>query len=289
METKNIKNIKAITMKAIKLLAVLILSIFMFSGCNSEYIDLEDDDNFLVSNISYTRNAKLKNISYTESVNSKKGGIIITQYEYDKQGRISKESRPMYENGTPMFEAGTIVGLFSYSDYIYNNSGQLEKMIYYHSNLYAGFLNLQTHIYSYDTNGNKIKEVIEYPQITQDRTDYTIYHYENNRLVREDIYNGGVFNKGLITYIVYEYDNHGKLVKETNYSAEDNTPGRIAKHSYENGLNIKTEIFNSYMNNERVGEIRRYYDKNENLIYLESKELAPYSSAMSYVTIYDYY
>ena len=277
----NTKNLFAVTMLFFSLIHV---------SCEKNEMDGNSViHDYRIQGDLYAKGSKVKNISYVESVNSKKRGMITSQYEYDEWGRISKVSQPRYEDGTPIFENGTIVGLFSYSDYVYNNEGLLDKIIYYHSNIYAGFLNLQTHTYSYDKSGNKIKEVIEYPQITQDRTDITIYHCDNNRLKREDIYNGGVFNKGLISYTEYEYDNQGKLIEEITYFTGDNTSYKMTKHNYQDGINVKTEIFNH--NNgktEQIREIRRYYDKNDNLIYLESEELS-LSSSMSYVTKYEYY
>ena len=196
----------------------------------------------------------------------------------------------MYEDGTPANTNGTIIGLFSYSDYIYNSKGQLEKIIYNHSNN-NGFLNLTTYTYTYDGNGNKRKEVTEYPHMAQHRVDSTLYFYVNNRLMREATYEDGYFGSApwrseLVSYITYEYDNQGKLVKETKYSGINNEPVQFSVHSYRNGLNVKTEVFNK---NDRIREIRRYYDTNNHLIYLESEELSLLSSAMSYVMKYEYY
>jgi hypothetical protein len=274
-------------MRSVVAIAICLAGMAMFSSCEKSEID----DNKIL----YAKGSKLKHISYVESVDSKETGMIITQYEYDEQGRKSKESQPMYENGTPMFENGTIVGLFSYSDYVYNSEGLLEKIIYNHSNTNSitGFLNLRTHTYSYDNNEKKQKEVIVYPQMTQNRVDSTIYFYDNNRLIREDKYEDGYFGSEpwrsvLVTYIEFEYDNQGKLVKKTNYSGTDNTPIQFSLHSYQNGLIVKTEIFN-INGNQKIREIRHHYDSNDNLIYLESEELSMYSSAMSYITKYDYY
>ena len=274
-------------MRSVVAVAICLAGLVMFSSCEKP----EMDD----SKILYAKGSKLKHISYVESVDSKETGMIITQYEYDEQGRKSKESQPMYENGTPIFENGTIVGLFSYSDYVYNSGGLLEKIIYNHSNANSntGFLNLRTHTYTYDNNEKKQKEVIEYPQMTQKRVDSIIYFYDNNRLIREDRYEDGYFGSEpwrsvLVTYIEFEYDNQGKLVKETSYSGTDNTPIQFRIHSYQKGLIVKTEIFN-ISNNQKIREIRRHYDSNGNLIYLESEELSMYSSAMSYITKYDYY
>lgn len=273
-----------LNIRSVVAIVICFAGMAIFSSC--EKLEMDNND------VLYARGSKLKHISYVESINSKESGMIITQYEYDEQGRISKVSQPMYENGTPMFENGTIVGLFSYSEYEYNNEGLLEKIIYYHSNIYEGFINLSTNTYSYNKDGNKRKEVIVYPRALPFRTDSTLYYYDNNRLKREDKYEDGYFGtepwrSELITYIEYEYDNQGKLVKETNYSGTDNTPTRFSVHSYQNGLNVKTEIF--IRNNEKIREIRRYYDRNDNLIYLESEELSMYSSSTSYVTKYEYY
>ena len=271
--------------RSIVAVAICLAGTTMFSGCEKPEID----DN----GIFYAKGSKLKQISYVESVKSKETGMIIAQYEYDEQGRISKVSQPMYEDGTPVFKNGTIIGLFSYSDYVYNSKGLLEKIIYYSSNINTGFSNLETCSYTYDNDGKKHKEVIVYPQMSQNRVDSTLYFYANNRLIREDKYEDGYFGSEpwrsvLVTYTEYEYDNQGKLVKETIYSGTDKKPVQYSKHSYQNGLNVKTEIFN-INNNEKIREIRRYYDRNDNLIYLESEELSMYSSAMSYVTKYEYY
>ncbi|PIE86266.1 MAG: hypothetical protein CSA05_01380 [Bacteroidia bacterium] len=273
-------------MRSVIAVVICLTGMAIFSSCEKSEID----DNKIL----YAKGSKLKHISSVKSIDSKETGLIIVQYEYDKQGRVSKESHPMYKNGTPMFENGTIVGLLSYSDYVYNSEGLLEKIIYNHSNRNSntGFLNLRTHTYSYNNDKKKQKEVIEYPQI-QNRVDSIVYFYENKRLIRENKYEDGYFgskiwHSTLVTYIEFEYDNQGKLVKETHYSGTDNKPTQFSLHSYQNGLRVKTEIF-SLNNNQKIREIRCHYDSNDNLIYLESEGLSMCSSAMSYVIKYDYY
>ena len=277
---------------------MFVFPLILASCGKNEMVDNSVIHDFRVQNILYAKGSKLKSISHVESIQSKKGGIITTQYEYDEQGRISKVSQPMYKDGTPIFENGTVVGLYSYSDYVYNDNGLLDKIIYYHSNIYEGFINLETRTYSYDKNGNKLNEVIEYPRALPFRTDSTLYHYKNNRLMREDQYCDGyhgneIWTSKLVSYIEYEYDNQGQLIRENAYSAEDNTPysssssinktpHSTTKHIYQNGLNVKTEIGD-------IREIRRYYDNNDNLIYLESKELSLFSSAMGCTMLYEYY
>ena len=267
------------------ILSYFILATVLLSGCRSDTDVWQDDNTYVVSDVLYPENAKLKQEL------SKHGGdiwYVVTDYEYDNLGRISKVSRPMYEDGK-------ITGLYSYSIYAYNAKSQLEKITYFHSNLNVGFLNLETYTHSYDNNGNKLKTLIEYPQIN--RTDSILYFYDKNRLVRENKYDSGIFYNGstaytgLVSYTVYEYDNQGHLVKETNYSGIDNTPLGYSTHSYQNGLNVKTETFTYYnmIGETKLREVKRFYDTNRNLIYFESKELSMLSSMSSYEIKYEYY
>ena len=161
----------------------------------------------------------------------------------------------------------TIVGpnvyYVAYCTYKYNAKNQLEEIRYFNANLYTGFLNLKTHIYLYDNDGNKLKTVIEYPVINE--TDSILYFYENNRLVRENEYHYGVFYNdttaytGLISYTKYEYDNQGDLIKENYYSGTNDSLLRYSKHSYQNGLNVKTEtfVFYNFIGETKLREIRR--------------------------------
>jgi len=266
-----------------------ILSLFLFLGCS---------DNL---NTSSPKNAKLKRISsihvvlFNEELSCKKYltdpeaiWYVESDYEYDHLGRLSKVSRPKYEDGK-------INGVSSYNIYAYNAKNQLEKIEYYVANIYQGIQRSSTYSYSYDKEGNKRKEVISYP-IASHLLDSTLYYYENKRLKREEKYSDGYhgtefWHNKLVTYIEYEYDNQGNLVKETSYyadSAGQEIPVRYNKHSYQDGLNVKTEFF-YYNNNQKMREIRRYYDKNNNLIYLESQELLMTSSQSSYVSKYEYY
>ncbi len=227
----------------------------------------------------------LKQISFVESVGDASGGIIITLYEYDKQGRITKESTPRYEEGTSIFEEGNIVGVSHYIDYFYNNKGQLEKKVYYSSNVYAGFSNLQTWIYTYDKDGKLIKAIGEYPLLSEATsfTDYECYSYDGNRLIRKDY--SWIGRSGYVT--TYEYNARGELIREINRFEEDE-PHEIIEHSHENGLQVKTEYFIG-STGEKTREIKRYFDEQNNLIYLESNELMRYSSRLSFVHKYDYY
>ena len=242
------------------------LLIVLFSNCQKE-------DDFSDSEL-LQGNARLKRILLFATINSEEPISILEEYEYDEKGRISKVSSPMYQDGI-------IVGTISYDLYEYNSSGQLIKIVNYGSNINSptGFINLKNYIYSYSSDGKIEREYIEYTQMNS--FEYFVYEYQNNQPVKIKKYN----KYELESYVVNQYDNSGKLIKETSY-AYDNQSTSYTQHSYSNGLNIKSDVY-------QVGihwrEIVRTYDLNNNLIILESNELSPLSSTMSCVLRYEYY
>jgi len=286
-------NNKRIAMKANILLIFFILSVFLFSGFNINHHNLDS-----LPDISEQENVKLKRISRGWGSDI---WFIITEYEYDSLERISKVSNPKYDVYT---EEGKIVGVNDYQIYFYNDENQLEKIKHYGSIPFGGdkLAEEATYQYSYDKDGNKLKEVREYiptkdtiyywvndkkTGYSQNITDSTLYFYdENNRLKREEIYHGeyGPFVGKLIYSFEYEYeyDNQGKLVAETCYSGESKT----FKHIYQNGLKVKSEYF--WGNNEIKTERKYFYDDKGNLIYLKSAELSMMSSQMSFDLKYEY-
>lgn len=243
------------------------LLIVLFSNCSKED-DLSDSD--LLQG-----NARLKCVLLFATIDSEEPISILEEYEYDEKGRISKVSSPMYQDGI-------IVGTISYDLYEYNSSGQLMKIVNYRSNINSptGFINLKNYIYSYSSDGKIEREYIEYTQMHS--FEYFIYEYQNNQLVKIKKYD----NKyKLESYVVNQYDNSGKLIKEKSY-AYDNHCTSYTQHSYSNGLNIKSDV---YQGDIHLREILRTYDLNNNLIILESNELYMLSSAMSCVLRYEYY
>ena len=239
----------------------------------SEIANGSDLHDYRVLGVLYAKNSTLKYVS-------RKGGgkrwYADSEYEYDDFGRISKVSR--------MYDTGKEKGIISYSIYAYNTNNQLEKITEHNVN--GGYIVFSN--YSYDKDGNKLKTLIEYSQM--ERKDSILYFYEDNSLKREEQYDGGLFNNGLKAYIEYKYDNQGNLITEIIYSGVNNCPFRLSKHVYKNGLNVKTEVFTYYniIEKTKLREVRRYYDQNGNLIYLESEELSFLSSSSSYTMKYEY-
>ncbi|MEJ1240495.1 hypothetical protein WBG78_20295 [Chryseolinea sp. T2] len=224
----------------------------------------------------YEGNAKLKRSSMYSSVNDAEPIAIVDEYEYDSQGRISKVSSPLYNNGQ-------VVGTVKYDLYEYNSHGQLTTVSNFNANSGSptGYINLTNYSYTYSTNGLKEKQLIEYPQINS--FEYITYFYKDDKLTKSEKYNS---KDELQDYTVYEY-NGDRLVKETWYSSK-NEVNRITNHIFTNGLNTETMIYGG-SNNEKIREIRKTYDANYNLIMIESTELATWSSATSYVMRYEYF
>lgn len=247
-----------------------LLIIILTCGCEEEKISYE--------NPVYSGNAKLKRISCYSSGNSEIPIGIVAEYEYDDEGKISKVSIPMYDSGD-------IIGLSQYDVYIYNSQDQLIKIENFNANINSptGFINLKNTAYTYFDNGKIEKIHVEYPIINT--FEYFLYRYDNDNLSRIEKYGK---SDNLESYIANEYDNFGNLVKEISYG-DDNQPYSYTQHLFENGLNIQSDIFSGENNKEHVREIFRSYDKNGNLIILESNELVTYSSAMSYIWKYEYY
>ena len=248
---------------------MMCVSPFLLVSCGKNEMDYNSEiHDYRVNDVLYPKNAKLKQVS--------NGGgeiwYLRSEYEYDNLGRISKVSHPMYDNGS-------MVGVIGYEIYVYNAKNQLEEIEYYRYNTYAGFQYAHSNKYSYDNDGNIIKEET-FP------TEYILYYYKNNRLKRSEQF---INHYGM--YTEYEYDKRGNLVKESTYAAKDDTPLKYSVHKYEDGLNVKTDAFVYYnvIGKTPLSEIKRYYDKNDNLIYSEPQNLSILSSTILLVEKYEYY
>lgn len=238
---------------------------FILSSCQKN--DSED--------IAHT-NAKLKQILLFSTIDSKEPISIVEEYEYDENGKIKKASSPMYDNGT-------IVGTIRYDLYEYNTSGQLIKIINYNANHNSptGFINIKNTSFTYSVDGNKIKEIVEYPG--GGISEHSDFEYENGRLSKINKYSG---NK-LETYTEYQYDKYNRVIKELFYTFDGHCIS-YTLHSYTGNLQTNSDVY-ICQTSDHHRSIKRTFDKNNNIISLESKELSLYSSLMSHVLRYTYY
>lgn len=221
-------------------------------------------------------NAKLKQVLLYSDLNSPDPISIVEEYEYDDNGKISKVSSPMYNNGV-------IAGIIKYDLYEYNSSGQLIKIRNYNANSKdpTGFINLKNTSYIYSSDGKKIKENIEYP--LAGNSENTDFEYNNGQLIRTKNYSHNL----LEFYTEFQYDNSGKVIRETLFASDDICLS-YRVHSYTGSLQTKSDLY-TYPANDHYRSITRTFDENNNLITLESKELSLYSSMMSFVFRYKYY
>lgn len=168
-----------------------------------------------------------------------------------------------------------------YDLYEYNESGQITKIKNYNANIYYGFINLKNTTFAYSAEGKKIKETIDYP--SGGISEYSDFEYKNGLLVKIRKYSGNILER----YTVYEYDNSDKLIKETFYLSDDQCTS-YTTHTYTGSLQTKSDFY-KYPSNDHYRSINRTFDNNNNIIALESKELALNSSMMDHVLRYTYY
>jgi hypothetical protein len=184
-----------------------------------------------------------------------------------------------------MYQDGRIVGTIKYDLYDYNSQGQLIKIENFNanSNSPSGYINLKNYLFTYSADGKKEKEKIEYPQIGS--SEYSLYKYTGDKQAKIEKYD---YSDHLESYIIHDYDNSGNLIKMTPYG-KDNQPFSYTQNTYKEGLIVKSDVFTGKDMKEHVREILSTYDRNNNLISLESNELTLYSSIMSYVFKYEYF
>lgn len=256
-------------------IVIISLIFILIYGCQKENDFFENTTNHTITN---QKDAKLKQVLLYASIENDVPISILEEYEYDDEGRISKVSSPMYEDGE-------IVGTIKYDLYNYNSEGQLIKIEHFNANINSptGFINLRNHIYTYSDDGKKEKEYIEYPVIGS--SEYLLYKYDKGNLAKIEKYG---IDGNLEKYIINEYDNSGNLIKETSFH-EDNNPFSYTQHAYKNGLNMQSNVYAGDDMQEHLREIIRTYDENNNLVILESNELSLFSSVMSYVLKYEYF
>ena len=182
-----------------------------------------------------------------------------------------------------MYVDGVITGTISYNLYEYNPSGQIVKIANYNANDNSptGFINLSNTLYEYSGSGLKIKESIEFPVAGIE--EYTVFEYKSNLLSQSKKY----YRNNLESYSDYQYDGSRRLTKELTYSSDGKCLTYMI-YSYSGSQLINSDLY-TYPDKVLYRSITRTYDEGNNLIVLESREMAGYSSAMSYIMKYIYY
>ena len=182
-----------------------------------------------------------------------------------------------------MYDNGVITGTIKYNLYEYNSSDQLVKINNFNANLNSptGYINLQNFIYSYSTDGKKVKESIE--NLDGVISEYSVYEYKDDQLVKIKKYSNNI----LESYMENLYDKSGRLIKESLFSS-DGQGISYTIHTYSGFLQVNSDLF-IYKNDSKYRAIKRTFDNNNNLLTLESNELTLYSNSLSCVLRYKYY
>lgn len=277
-------------MKTHPLLNVLtVATVCLILSCESNP-DFSDNDirrlsAFHPDEVVYPENAKLMRIYVTShklgtlpdlSEIDPQHLFVSSEYEYDTAGRLSKVYTPMYDNNV-------ISGIISYNLYIYDSNSRLETIKYYNANTVEGFINLKNTTFAYNSAGDKIGEKIDYPK-TGNRCslEHAVFEYDSHRLLKAEYY----ACDELTGYTVYEYNDEGENTAEKYYYL-DSVCYQTIQHTYSEGLLVKSETYQG-KDSEKLREVTFTYDRNRNLISLQSEELLLWSSFLSYTSIYEY-
>jgi len=190
----------------------------------------------------YPKDSKLKRIY---QVDSQYVFIqMLSEYVYDDSGRIEKVNYPTSDN--------------SYDDYKYDTSGRLSSISSYRNNDLT-----KTDTFTYDESGNKIKEEID--DMTEGSlyygVSYTLFLYDNNRLSKTENYQ----NDSLKYYQLYEYNDSNELIKEKLFVPGDDSYV-TTEHTYAEGMLIYSVTYSGDdKENGFLFDTKRYYDLNDNM------------------------
>jgi hypothetical protein len=197
--------------------AMLLVFPFLLLSCGKN--DVTDNGSVLhdyrVNNVLYAKGSKLKHVYQVYDDGSK---ILRVEYSYDNLGRISRLDRG--------FELW-----IDYDIYLYNTEGKLEKISSYEQYLNNPLNLKQTISYSYNADGNKVKELYEWEDLNSEmQTWYYLYYYNGKQLTKREYYK----DDQLSSYVAFEYEDD-KLKKEKTYAPESDD-FLTTEHSYDKNL-----------------------------------------------------
>ncbi|MBA7544363.1 hypothetical protein ES705_36718 [subsurface metagenome] len=130
-------------------------------------------------------------------------------------------------------------GLAEKSTYEYSGNNKVSRMLHY--DWFNDFENSYTHVYSYDTNGNMIRDSVAHPNYP-----YFIFIWEYdsfNNMIKKSFYSSEKGNTTVREIRKYTYDNEGRIIQYI-FSDHDD----FQKHLYQyldNGLISKVDIYES--------------------------------------------
>ena len=249
-----------------KNLNFVMISVFFTLLLSCEKSEMENNfviHDYRVDNVLYPKDSKLKRVYI--------GKDFVREYLYDDLGRIKRVSFNSADR---------------YDIYLYNENGQLETI-----SMYSGYFEnlpalFQTITYSYDADGNKVKELSEGEHLYLGgvQTWCNIYQYNGKKLIKREYYE----ENQLKYYIVYEYKGN-MLVMEKFYVPGEND-FITTEHLYEEGLLVYSITYNGNPKSGFHRDERNYYDRNDN--HIKSVEnipgLSSYSGATAFYVTWEY-
>ena len=197
---------------------------------------------------------------------------ITYKFEYDSDDRLFRINSYHKETND----------IFGYCVYRYNTEGNLEESRdYSYANDVSGWVLSDSTIYKYE-NGLLIFSQTYYPPPNSYVVSYQ-YEYEGSSLKEENRFD----TNGFLCSILYDYAN-GLCTKETRFvdsGLKNISDYRI--HYYENGLRIRSDVYNSQ--NQVIQIITFEYDLDGNLI-LEVSEKTDFTvvAPLDYMYRYEY-
>ena len=249
-------------------LMMMFVLLFLLISCGKNEMNDANYDfkvhDYRVDNVLYPKGSKLKR--FYDCFSDYR--ILRTEYQYDTYGRICR-----VDFGTEPNK--------KFDVYSYNSEGELEKI----SSYYVPYEDLpdlfRTTVYFYDTEGNKIKVQTEwYGGLMEVEND--LYQYNGKKLVRQEHY----INDQQTYYKVFEYKND-KLVKEK-FFVPDSTDYGTTEHFYDNVLLVYSVQYSNNSKTDFMGDERKYYDLNDNLVKIVANmpglSSAVYPGVAFYVT-----
>ena len=234
-------------MKTKNLFALMMFVVpFLFISCGKNETDDGSFDfklhDYRVDNVLYPKGSKLKRI-YNCFDNYRS---LNAEYQYDNFGRISR------------VDFGTEPNI-RFDIYSYNSKGELEKISSYYESLENPSNLSKTIVYSYDTDGNKIKEQTEWFSGLME-VEISLYQYNGKKLVKQEYYR----DDQLKYYKIFEYEND-KLIKEK-FLVPNSPDYGTTEHFYDKTLLVYSVQYSNNSKTDITGDERKYYDRNDNLI-----------------------
>ncbi len=215
-------------------------------------------------------------INETIIYNYQEDGISFVTENIDSDGDKNEALSQIYDEKGRLIE---ICRLGDYQYFFYNEDGQLYKSEYIY-----GEMSPETTLYEYDSNGYLIKETsynsegyaaevktytndaegkalhVQSKWSDVDEYSYIVYAYdEAGRVVKEERYN----ESGYHFQEIFQYDDNGNLVQK-----EQQEYGALTKREvmeYDHAGNLKSKI-ETYFSNGEPGTVQRYFYEYEEII-----------------------